>query len=229
MVNFSAPCFGGELRDPHARHTKHTKKSPTNRRSRADLAALPAHGFAAQSRQQMRGIPTAQTCRHEGSQTIDPTIQDPAAAAQRLSAAYPNRPGISRSEHAKPGRAPCVARRGWAVSQRRRSGCAFAHGHPRFRRSAQRPISWPERELKQALLPAAIGSRADMAYSDAASTKNEVSHSGLHRVDSDLAGAVQAALASTTDATIYIAHGSHAKPRIADARSTRHVVMPRSG
>jgi hypothetical protein len=101
----------------HARHTKRTKKSPTNRRSRADLAALPAHGFAAQSRPQMRGIPTAQTCRHEGSQTIDPTIQDPAAAAQRLSAAYPNRPGISRSEHAKPGRAPCVARRGWAVSQ----------------------------------------------------------------------------------------------------------------
>jgi hypothetical protein len=89
--------------------------------------------------------------------------------------------------------------------------------------------SWPERELKQALLPAAIGSRADMAYSDAASTQNEVSHSELHRVDSDLAGAVQAALASTTDATIYIAHGSHAKPRIADARSTRHVVMPRSG
>jgi hypothetical protein len=84
--------------------------------------------------------------------------------------------------------------------------------------------SWPERELKQALLPAAIGSRADMAYSDAASTQNEVSHSELHRVDSDLAGAVQAALA-----TIYIAHGSHAKPRIADARSTRHVVMPRSG
>ena len=126
----------------HARHTKRTKKSPTNRRSRADIAALPAHGFAAQSRPQMRGIPTAQTCRHEGSQTIDPTIQDPAAAAQRLSAAYPNRPGISRSEHAKPGRAPCVARRGWAVLPKRRSGCAFAHGHPRFRCSAQRPISW---------------------------------------------------------------------------------------
>ena len=68
-----------------------------------------------------------------------------------------------------------------------------------------------------------------MAYSDAASTQNEVSQSEIHRVDSDLAGAVQAALASTTDATIYIAHGSHAKPRIAGARSTRHVVMPRSG
>ena len=36
-------------------------------------------------------------------------------------------------------------------------------------------------------------------------------------------------LASTTEATIYIAHGSHAKPRIADARSTCHAMLPRSG
>ena len=37
-------------------------------------------------------------CSHEGSRLVDPTIPDPAAAARRLSAVWPNRRGISCSE-----------------------------------------------------------------------------------------------------------------------------------
>ena len=114
-------------------------------------------------------------CSHEGSRIVDPTIPDPAAAARRLSAVWPNRRGILCSEHARPGRAAC-ARRGWAVPQRRRRAAPSPTRDvpdPAARRSGRTCRDYGLRERKQAQLPAAIGSRADMAYSAAYSIASE--------------------------------------------------------
>ena len=64
-------------------------------------------------------------CSHEGSRLVDPTIPDPAAAARRLSAVWPNRRGILCSEReARPSgmRSTRMGRPATAAK-----GCSFAH------------------------------------------------------------------------------------------------------
>ena len=64
-------------------------------------------------------------CSHEGSRIVDPTIPDPAAAARRLSAVWPNRRGILCSEReARPSgmRSTRMGRPATAAK-----GCSFAH------------------------------------------------------------------------------------------------------
>ena len=177
MQWYSLWCWAGHLRElsidePHneLRETRALRiDDPELKLRRACAFTRPSASVLRDARR------TPIPCSHEGSRIVDPTIPDPAAAARRLSAVWPNRRGILCSEHARPGRAAC-ARRGWAVPQRRRRAAPSPTRDvpdPAARRSGRTCRDYGLRERKQAQLPAAIGSRADMAYSAAYSIASE--------------------------------------------------------
>ena len=107
----------------------------------------------------------AVTKGHESSIRPSRTPQPPRGGSQQRGRIT----GVYCAPSARPGRAAC-ARRGWAVPQRRRRAAPSPTRDvpdPAARRSGRTCRDYGLRERKQAQLPAAIGSRADMAYSAA--------------------------------------------------------------